>query len=131
MKITDGVSTAQCTQNITKKYVRFITPGFLPLCRKCNSSLFFIQTGRKKPPKYQYWTLKHFLLLKQLWVKAAVAVIPQNNFLENADNVTRKQLSPFYKVMSSKFIKKGLQYVFFPTNFAKLLRASFLKHMSR
>ena len=52
-------------------------------------------------------------------------------FLENTENVIVKQLSPFNKVMSSKFIKKGLQYVSFPTNFAKLLRASFLKHMSR
>ena len=77
MKNTDGVSTAECTQNIAKKYVRFITPGFLPLCRKCNSSLFFIQIVWKKPPKYQYCTLKYSLLLSQLWAKAAIAVIPQ------------------------------------------------------
>ena len=52
-------------------------------------------------------------------------------FLENTENVTVKQLSPFNKVMSSKFIKKRLRYVCFPINFAKLLRTPFLKHMSR
>ena len=80
MKNTGGVSTAECTQNITKKYVRFITPSFFPLSRKYSNSLFFIQAGWKKPPKYQYWTLKRSLLLRQLWRKAAVAVIPQNSY---------------------------------------------------
>ena len=42
MKNTGDVSTAECTKNITKKYVRLITPGVLPLCRKYNSSLFFL-----------------------------------------------------------------------------------------
>ena len=47
MKNTGGVSTAECTQNITKKYVRFITPSFF-LCLENTATVCFLfrQVGK-------------------------------------------------------------------------------------